>query len=103
MTLSFPLFLGALPNHTPQQYQQPQNHTPMGAATTPTYGHGPNVGGMAAPPPPHHVLNPNRLSTCSSDSDEPEEESAFARALREKKMRMHTSSSGLTTDTRRHH
>lgn len=71
------------------------NHTPN--ATPPFNTGGFPVGGVAAPP--HHVIHPNRYSTCSSDSDEIEEESGFAKALREKKNRVMNST--LATDSRK--
>ena len=63
-------------------HQSQQNHTP--GVPVP-------LGGRH---PPHHnimVSGLNRNSMCSSDS-EPEEESAFAKALREKKLKKTSSS-----------
>lgn len=75
--------------------QQHHNHTPNAT---------PLMNASGVPAPPHHVFNPtNRYSNCSSDStgsDELEEESAFAKALREKKIRMTNSGSSLTNSRR---
>lgn len=68
----FCTIIGQVHNMSPLLQQQPQqNHAPP-----PNH----NVG------PPHHVLNPNRNSMYSSDSDL-EDESPFAKALREKKLK----------------
>lgn len=64
----------------------------------PHHNHTPGVPvPLGAAQPPHHnimVSGMNRNSTCSSDS-EPEEESAFAKALREKKLKKTGSSAGF--------
>lgn len=81
---------GGLHNNMPYlQHYQNQNHAPPPPTS---YNNG--TGAPPAVAPPHHVIQPNRHSACSSDSDG-EDESAFAKALKQKRLRKTNSGPNL--------